>query len=51
MVPTIDHVRAIRWKDGEFCTPHGCSYDKDGNIYITEWLAPIGRVTKLTKIA
>lgn len=40
------------WKDGEFYTPHGCSYDKDGNIYITEWLSnPCGRVTKLTRIA
>ncbi|MEI6234452.1 MAG: hypothetical protein WCT04_15475 [Planctomycetota bacterium] len=40
-----------QWKDGEFICPHGCTYDKDGNIYITEWLSnPHGRVTKLTLI-
>ncbi len=40
------------WKDGEFICPHGCTYDKDGNIYITEWLSnPCGRVTKLKKLA
>jgi hypothetical protein len=40
------------WKDGEFIAPHGCCYDKDGNIFITEWLSnPCGRVTKLKKLA
>ncbi len=40
------------WKDGEFICPHGCTYDKVGNIYITEWLSnPCGRVTKLKKLA
>ena len=41
-----------QWKDGEFICPHGCCYDKAGNIFVTEWLSnPHGRVTKLTKIA
>ena len=40
-----------QWKDGLFHNPHGACYDKDGNIYVAEWLEPIGRVTKLKKIA
>ena len=40
-----------QWKDGLFHNPHGACYDKDGNIYVTEWLEPIGRVTKLKKLA
>ena len=40
------------WKDGEFICPHGCCYDKDGNIFIAEWLSnPSGRVTKLKRLA
>ena len=40
------------WKDGEFICPHGCCYDKDGNIFIAEWLSnPHGRVTRLKKLA
>ena len=34
---------------GKFITPHGCCYDHDGNIFITEFVE-IGRVTKLRKV-
>src|SRR5204863_3011557 len=33
------------WKDGLFHNPHGACYDKAGNIYVGEWLTPVGRVT------
>lgn len=35
-------------KTGKFNSPHGVSVDKDGNLYIAEWLIG-GRITKLTK--
>lgn len=35
-------------KPGAFCTPHGACFDKQGNIFVVEWL-PYGRVTKLTR--
>ena len=34
---------------GIFVSPHGATWDRAGNIYITEWLAD-GRVTKLRKV-
>ena len=38
-----------KWVDGVFIAPHGACWDKDGNIYVAEWLRP-GRVTKLKKV-
>jgi TAT (twin-arginine translocation) pathway signal sequence len=38
-----------RRKPGVFVSPHGCMWDRAGNIYITEWVAD-GRVTKLRKV-
>jgi hypothetical protein len=38
-----------QWVDGQFIAPHGACYDKDGNIYVAEWVKP-GRVTKLKKV-
>ncbi len=35
---------------GQFICPHGASFDRDGNIYVVEWVE-VGRVTKLRKIA
>ena len=34
---------------GVFCTPHGATWDHNGNAYIVEWL-PYGRVTKLKRV-
>jgi hypothetical protein len=34
---------------GAFCCPHGATWDRHGNIYVTEWL-PYGRVTKLRRV-
>jgi Rieske Fe-S protein len=31
---------------GIFVTPHSARFDKQGNIFVVEWL-PYGRVTKL----
>ena len=35
---------------GVFCTPHGATWDHNGNAYIVEWL-PYGRVTKLKRVS
>ncbi len=42
-------VPVSAWKDGEFIAPHGCRFDADGNLYVTEWLAA-GRVLKLRRV-
>ena len=34
---------------GKFIAPHGCCFDHDGNIFITEFVE-IGRVTKLRRV-
>jgi hypothetical protein len=35
---------------GEFICPHGACFDRDGNIFVVEWVE-VGRVTKLRKVA
>ena len=35
---------------GKFVAPHGAIFDRNGNIFVAEWVE-IGRVTKLRKIA
>jgi hypothetical protein len=37
-------------KPGVFVSPHGASYDRAGNIYVTEWVSD-GRVIKLRPVA
>jgi len=37
-------------KPGIFCAPHGASFDRAGNIYVTEWVSD-GRVMKLRPVA
>jgi hypothetical protein len=34
---------------GQFVNPHGACFDKDGNIFVAEWVE-IGRVTKLRRV-
>jgi len=42
-------VSKEQWVDGQFIAPHGACYDKDGNIFVAEWVRP-GRVTKLKRV-
>ena len=39
-----------RWENGRFIHPHDACFDKDGNIFVVEWV-PTGRVTFLKKLA
>lgn len=39
-----------RWEAGKFIHPHDACYDKDGNIFVAEWVLT-GRVTKLRKVS
>jgi sugar lactone lactonase YvrE len=36
-----------RFKNGEFISPHAVRFDRDGNLYVMDWVST-GRVTKLT---
>jgi len=38
-----------KWQAGKFIHPHDACYDKDGNIFVVEWV-PTGRVTLLKKV-
>jgi hypothetical protein len=37
------------WQPGRFIHPHDACYDKEGNIFVVEWV-PTGRVTKLRHV-
>ena len=37
-----------KWQTGRFIHPHDACFDKDGNIFVVEWVST-GRVTKLRK--
>ena len=37
------------WEDGRFIHPHDACFDRDGNIFVVEWVRG-GRVTKLRKV-
>lgn len=37
------------WVDGKFVHPHDACFDKDGNIFVTEWVEA-GRVTFLRRV-
>lgn len=38
------------WVSGKFLHPHDACFDKDGNIFVAEWVQS-GRVTKLRKVS
>ncbi|HEV3137613.1 MAG TPA: peptidase [Pirellulales bacterium] len=38
------------WQSGRFVHPHDACYDRDGNIFVVEWV-PTGRVTKLRHVS
>ena len=52
---TFKEVRALRAKSrdhftaGKFVCPHDAAFDKDGSIYVSEWV-DVGRVTKLQRV-
>ncbi|MBI1899790.1 MAG: twin-arginine translocation signal domain-containing protein [Planctomycetia bacterium] len=39
-----------QWQPGKFVHPHDARWDKDGNIFVAEWVAT-GRVTKLRHVS
>jgi hypothetical protein len=39
-----------QWQPGKFVHPHDACFDKDGNIFVAEWVQT-GRVTKLRKVS
>jgi hypothetical protein len=39
-----------RWPDGRFIHPHDACFDKDGNIFVAEWVQP-GRVSFLRRVS
>jgi hypothetical protein len=39
-----------KWIDGKFVHPHDACFDREGNIFVAEWVAS-GRITKLTKVS
>lgn len=41
---------ANRFQAGRFIHPHDACFDKEGNIFVVEWV-PMGRVTLLRKVA
>lgn len=43
--PNLPHDQRV---EGKFNSPHGGTFDAEGNIYIVEWIED-GRITKLTK--
>jgi hypothetical protein len=40
---------ASQWQAGRFVHPHDACFDREGNIYVAEWVAT-GRVSKLLRI-
>ena len=38
-----------QWVSGKFVHPHDAAFDKDGNIFVVEWVST-GRVTLLKKV-
>ena len=39
-----------KWQPGRFIHPHDACFDRDGNIFVAEWVQT-GRVTKLRKVS
>jgi len=39
-----------QWRPGKFVHPHDACFDRDGNIFVAEWVST-GRVTKLARMA
>jgi DNA-binding beta-propeller fold protein YncE len=39
-----------QWLDGQFIAPHGITWDKQGNLYVEEWMLS-GRIVKLKRVS
>jgi hypothetical protein len=39
-----------RWPAGKFIHPHDAYFDKDGNIFVAEWVQP-GRISFLRRVS
>ena len=39
-----------KFKPGKFVCPHSACFDKDGNIFVVEWVE-VGRVTRLRRLS
>jgi hypothetical protein len=39
-----------QWKNGQFVHPHDACFDKEGNIFVAEWVNT-GRISKLNRLA
>ncbi|MEM7386456.1 MAG: hypothetical protein AAF514_16060, partial [Verrucomicrobiota bacterium] len=37
------------WKEGVFTAPHGCCYDRAGNLYVMDWNRS-GRISRLDRL-
>jgi DNA-binding beta-propeller fold protein YncE len=48
--PPTNKIPPDQWVDGQFISPHGLSWDKQGNLYVSEWMLA-GRVVKLKRLA
>ena len=48
----VKNVRgdSSKWLDGKFVHPHDACFDKDGNIFVAEWVGT-GRVSKLKRLS
>ena len=44
-----NRITSDKWQDGFFVAPHGAVWDKEGNIYVSEWSLE-GRIDKLRRI-
>lgn len=47
---TAIRTQPKEWPAGKFIHPHDACFDKDGNIYVVEWVAT-GRVTLLKRVS
>lgn len=44
-----NRITQEQWLDGQFISPHGITWDKQGNLYVEEWLTT-GRLVKLKRV-
>jgi len=42
-------VDTMEWRTGIFTAPHGCAFDKEGNLFVMDWNFR-GRITKLRRL-